>query len=426
MKKLNHHRMKTHGGGDTAGCDGVSSTVGKRLRYLSLFSGIEAATAAWEPLDWQAVAYAEIEPFCCAALQHYFPGVPNLGDVRAITKRQIRDLGHIDLVVFGSPCQDLSVAGRRAGLRGERSGLFFQAMEIVRWTKARFALWENVPGAFSSNCGNDFARVVGEMVGVRPSVPKDGWQNSGFAVGPAGFLKWCVLDAQFFGVPQRRRRVFALRDSGNWANRPPILLERESLLGNPAPRRTERKGTIRCFETGAHGCKSTDVCPCLDTGCEYGSMRNQTGIAVLHSHSDGPSHDVLAFSCKDHGQDGAQNIAPTLRSMAHREGTANGGGQIAVAFESRRTLNERGAPSDIVSPRMVVIRRLTPRECERLQGFRDDYTLIPEYNPRRIAKYGVNRGVSDGPRYRALGNSMAVPCMRWIGERIEATRRSDA
>lgn len=127
------------------------------MRYLSLFSGIEAATVAWHPLGWECAAVAEIEPFPCAVLAHHYPPVPNIGDVTAITEEQIKALGPIDLVVFGSPCQDLSVAGKRAGLQGERSGLFFTGIRIVEWARkhngCRFALWENVPGAFSSNGG---------------------------------------------------------------------------------------------------------------------------------------------------------------------------------------------------------------------------------------------------------------------------------
>lgn len=218
------------------------------MRYLSLFSGIEAATVAWNPLGWQAVAYAEVDAFACALLKHYYPNVPNLGDVTAITRERIEQLGHIDVVVFGSPCQDLSVAGKRSGLKGARSGLFFVAMDIVRWSNARIALWENVPGAFSSNGGKDFAAVVGEMVGMEFDVPDGGWRNSGVAVGPDGLLEWCVLDAQHFGVPQRRRRIFALRDIGDWQNRPPILLEPQSLCGNSAPSREARESVTPTTE----------------------------------------------------------------------------------------------------------------------------------------------------------------------------------
>ena len=218
------------------------------LRYLSLFSGIEAATVAWKPLGWEAAAFAQYEPndkiqFPSKVLEYHYPDVPNLGDVTKISEEQIKALGHIDLIVGGSPCQDLSTAGKRAGLKKEdgsltRSGLFDYQMQIFEWAVknngARFMLWENVPGAFSSNQGNDFAYILGTMVQGNVPVPRDGWKNSGICVSEDGrrIVEWCVLDAQHFGVPQRRRRVFAILDTGAWGGRPPILFESKSLSGD--------------------------------------------------------------------------------------------------------------------------------------------------------------------------------------------------
>ena len=161
------------------------------MRYLSLFSGIEAATQAWQPMGWECVAVSEIEPFPCAVLEHHYPDVPNLGDVTKITEQQIKDLGQIDLIVFGSPCQNLSVAGNRKGFEGEQSSLFYAAMEIIKYAKrhckTRFALWENVPGAFSSNKGADFTEVVKHMAGLSElDTPKNGWGKEGAAVGSNG------------------------------------------------------------------------------------------------------------------------------------------------------------------------------------------------------------------------------------------------
>lgn len=250
------------------------------MRYLSLFSGVEAASLAWLPLGWECVAVAEIEPFPCGVLAHHYPDVPNLGDVTKITEAQIRALGHIDLVVFGSPCQDLSLAGQRKGFDGTRSSLFFTAVGIIRWARinngCRFALWENVYGAFSSNQGRDFAAVVGEMAGLTDvAVPANGWGIEGAAVGALGMLEWSLLDAQHFGVAQRRRRVFALTDFGDWASRPPILLEQESLRGDSAPRR--EKG-----EDFTH-----DLAPCLTSsgrGIERtGDTRGQDPVVAVSS-----------------------------------------------------------------------------------------------------------------------------------------------
>jgi DNA (cytosine-5)-methyltransferase 1 len=223
------------------------------MRYLSLFSGLGGAELAFAPLGWECVAVSEIDPAACRVLSYRYPSIPNLGDITAVTEEQITALGKIDLVIFGFPCQDLSVAGKRAGLKdkdGEntRSGLFFDAMRIVRWSGARWAVAENVPGLFSSEEGRDFATVVGEMAGVRVDVPDGGWSNSGFLASATGIVEWAVLDAQFFRIPQRRRRVFLVRDIGNWTNRQPILLIPESLSGHPAPRREKGQrvaGTIK-------------------------------------------------------------------------------------------------------------------------------------------------------------------------------------
>ena len=241
------------------------------MRFLSLFSGIEAASMAWTPLGWEPAAFSEIEPFPCSVLQHHYPHVPNLGDVTRITRQQVEALGRIDLVCGGFPCQDLSVAGKRKGLMNAdgsatRSGLFFDAMRIAEWARARWTVLENVPGLFSSNDGRDFAAVVGEMAGCEFDVPTNGWENAGVAVGPLGLVEWTTLDAQYVrveshprAVPQRRRRVFIVRDSGSWANRPPLFLERESLCGHPAPSREAREGTSRGVEIGPGGGRFTDL-----------------------------------------------------------------------------------------------------------------------------------------------------------------------
>ena len=214
------------------------------IRYLSLFSGMEAAHLAWAPLGWECVAVAEIEPAACALLTHRLPHVPNLGSVTDITAEKIAALGHIDVVIGGSPCQDLSVAGKRAGLAGARSGLFHKQLRIFNAARtfcgARWLVWENVPGAFSSNRGRDFAVVAGALAGCELNVPRDGWGNEGVALGPNGLVEWSVLDAQWFGVAQRRRRVFAVLDTGDWSGRPPVLLSPTACAG--ILRRAEKRG----------------------------------------------------------------------------------------------------------------------------------------------------------------------------------------
>ena len=229
------------------------------LRYLSLFSGIEAATVAWKSLGWEAAAFAQYEPndkiqFPSKVLQYHYPNVPNLGDVTKITEEQIKALGHIDLVVGGSPCQDMSIAGLRRGLVNEdgsltRSGLFDYQMQIFEWARrnngCEWMLWENVPGAFSSNEGNDFGYILGSMVQRDVPIPKDGWKNSGVCISESGdrIVEWRVLDAQYFGVPQRRRRIFALLHTGAWGGYPPVLFESESLRGNSEKGEGKREGS---------------------------------------------------------------------------------------------------------------------------------------------------------------------------------------
>jgi len=519
------------------------------MRYLSLFSGIEAASVAWHPLGWRPVAFAEIEPFPCAVLTHYYPVVPNLGDVTQITDEQIAALGSIDVVVGGSPCQDLSVAGQRRGLAGERSSLFHEQIRIFHAARhfcgARWLVWENVPGAFSSNQGRDFAVVVGAMAGCRLDVPTDGWGQEGVALGKHGLLEWAVLDAQWFGLAQRRRRVFAVLDTGNWQDRPPVLLERDSLRGDTAPRRATGQDTActagacasnsgACsdeltaavaptllarprvggglgsdFEMDG-GLVTTTVAPYryvsfgeyTDTqtastlkardhkdatdlvatppasafqchGGSVGEMRTLTGRSyipktsmsltargtgkrdakqetlVVHGTQDtdtliDKAHTLernqgqgnVVYTLADRGRDGGHTLEYRSDGTANALLTPNGGragmgvGAISVCKTANTKSNGLGISDDgaaytlDTAPNQAIaqdscVRRLTPRECERLQGFSDDYTLIPWRGKPA-------ESCPDGPRYRALGNSMAVPVMRWIGQQIDAATHATA
>lgn len=368
------------------------------MRYLSLFSGIEAATVAWEPLGWECVGVAEVEPFPSALLGHYYP-VPNLGDVTKITEIDIAGLGHIDLIVFGSPCQDLSVAGKRAGLEGARSGLFHTAISIIKWARRhcglRFALWENVPGAFSSNKGRDFASVVGKLAGCGfVPVPPKGWGNEGAIVGRKGMVEWSTLDAQWFGVAQRRRRVFAFADFGNWSGRPPVLLEPESLRGDSAPCRQAGKDTTH------------DIAPCIGA----------SGRGFERGGDTRGQDPVVAVAFGGNNCSGAIDVAAGLNAKSTMRGDFET--ETFIGFYQTARQPEFGnfnnlSPMLNTEPCSVAVnmqvRRLTPRECERLQGFPDDYTLITMRN----------KPAADGPRYKALGNSMCTNVMRWIGEQIE-------
>jgi DNA (cytosine-5)-methyltransferase 1 len=450
------------------------------MRYLSLFSGIEAASVAWEPLGWKAVAFAQHDPehdyrhgpdFPSAVLAHHYPNVPNLGDVTRIDDLDIAALGPIDIVVGGSPCQDLSSAGNRAGLTGARSSLFHEQVRIFRAARrycgARFLLWENVPGAFSSNAGRDFAVVVGAMAGLADgdvTVPPKGWGNEGVIAGPQGLVEWAVLDAQHFGVAQRRRRVFALLDAGDWSRRPPVLTQQSRLRGDSPTRPGPRQDVAPSLAGGTGGggghqyrqkgnehavVIAPDVARCVATR-EGSSQDWETTTMVAHSRrADGfdasedetgrgtPLVPCVAGTLKANnggggfGSDPSETFVPVAFSAQmsvpqtdfDMRQTLQAKNPMAVAFDmaqitsaTNRSRAEPSAPAGTMSKASAMhvetpmqVRRLTPRECERLQGFQDDYTLVPHRG--KVA--------ADGPRYKALGNSMAVPVMRWIGEWID-------
>jgi DNA (cytosine-5)-methyltransferase 1 len=437
------------------------------MRYLSLCSGIEAATVAWAPLGWTPVAFADIDHYCRAFLEHTYPTVPNLGDLAKITARMLEDLGPIDIVVGGTPCQDLSIAGQRRGLKGSRSALFFEYVRIVNATRrlcgARFALWENVPGALTNRRGRDFAVVVSELAGHKFEPPSNGWGNEGLALGRHGLVEWGVLDAQWFGLAQRRERLFALVDSGNWQDRAPVLLEPESMRGDSAPSRaagaraagtlTRRAldGSSACGGDGREGflvddLEAPDVAAPLTHGGHPGS--NKPG---RHKEDDenlvaGP----LLSNSNGHGwRTGAEeaagnhyivdDIAEPLTARNARNATHAGNNarprNVVACFdetqlthpENRSTCSpETAALAATARPPAIAedddgsssgpgVRRLTPTECERLMGVPDGYTRIP-YRPRRRR---VVRPASDTVRYAALGNAIATTQLGWIGRKLE-------
>lgn len=556
------------------------------MKYISIFSGIEAATVAWQPLWWEPLAFSEIDPFPSTVLQHHYPNVPNLGDITKIDWRPY--VGAADIVVGGSPCQSFSVAGKREGLAGA-SGLMFEYIRAVRELRPRWFVWENVPGAFTSERGEAYRQLLSEMDAL------------GYG------LAWRVLDAQFFGVAQRRERVFLVGSLGTMRCAE-VLFERESLSWDHQSSRQKRQaltdeaqgcvgeadhdsGRLTPGETqsrrvyptsGVYPTLSTreksgqnqesvftqfgddiagtltaryDSSPCVDRGAnvvvderdkvflcqtaQTGSngklvkqddvmntldRTNSTAVAALdfnptdarlrYAHDDvsqtltaragtggnqvplvqvqplvfnpnagitekgggfALSEDVtptlktdhnpaVAFAsnqrdevrelevagalaaqpgikqqtyiCRADGQANAMtsvNLAPTLTSHAKKDppliypaedepvtlqihGGKPGGGKGALI--QRATLSTHNIQTPITGGREkrgLTVRRLTPRECERLQGFPDDYTDIPYRNKEHAP---------DGPRYKALGNSMAVPVMRWIGERIRTVEEA--
>lgn len=437
------------------------------MNYLSVCSGIEAATVAWHPLGWKPVAFADIEPFPSAVLAHHYPTVPNHGDMSQFS--QWPDHA-IDLLVGGTPCQAFSIAGLRKGLDDPRGNLTLTFLALARRYQPRWVVWENVPGVLSVK-GNPFGQFLA------------GLAELGYGCA------YRVLDAQYFGVAQRRRRVFVVGHLGAWQPAAAVLLEPESLRGDSPPRRQTREnlaptisarthgggglgtdaeldgaliaGTVSSKWSKGTGGPSGDECQNLVThslraegfdASEDGTGRGtpivpvgidggEVGFALRAnaSHSgdkgDGGVNTTLAiaFDCKASGQNGfgVGQIASTLRSMGHNASHQNGGGHQAVAYtlhgadKTVRTASETEVAGSIRTKppgsienssttavlHHMAVRRLTPRECERLQGFPDDYTRIPwRGKPAETCP--------DGPRYKALGNSMAVPVMHWIGQRI--------
>ena len=467
------------------------------MRYISICSGIEAATVAWHHMGWQAVAFSEIAAFPRQVLQHHYPDVPLHGDF-TVMRDQPELLQQADLLVGGTPCQAFSVAGARKSLADDRGNLTLEfvrladAIDDVRaaaGTDPAVIVWENVPGVLSvkdNAFGCFLAGLAGDVEAY--AMPKRKWGKCGVVIGPRRVVAWRTLDAQWFGVAQRRRRVFVVASARTGFDPVAVLFEREGLRRNTAPRRGA--------ETEASG----------STG---------SGTAK-HSHWDGDyPHPTLNQSAQGSGGVGCSNqelfsqrgayLVPSTGEIAH---CLNAGGMGRIDYETKT----------MVAHGCATVRKLTPVECERLQGFPDGYTDIPkkvvsdfghgpcakmvvrativakngthyvatnhcdtpqqtcaragmptgqgyelcksvcnqrghaEENAIRLAKKAAKgatlyleghtyacvncitacerAGIAavvigkppgtapDGGRYKALGNSMAVPVMRWIGERI--------
>jgi DNA (cytosine-5)-methyltransferase 1 len=369
------------------------------MRYVSVCSGIEAATVAWRP-----VLFAEIEKFPSLVLAHRYPEVPNVGDFTKIEKNEHES---VDVLVGGTPCQDFSVAGLRAGLDGKRGQLTVEFAKLAGRLRPRWLVWENVPGVLSIDGGAVFGTLLGML----------GQLGYGFA--------YRVLDAQYLGVPQRRRRVFVVGYLGDWRRAAAVLFERQSLSGDTPPRRETGKDvapTISARIKGGGGlgtdfdCDGGLIAGTLSPGAHPGGYNGQDAYSnqlIAFGGNNTAGAIDIATACNAHGGSGRMDFesetlvtAPLTQNPyadnKSRESLLVTHALRADGFDASEDGTGRGTP---LVPVASAVRRLTPRECERLQGFPDDYTLI---SPK----------TADGPRYKALGNSMAVPVMRWIGERI--------
>jgi DNA (cytosine-5)-methyltransferase 1 len=403
-----------------------------KLRFATVASGISAETYAWKPLGWQPVWYSEIEPFANAVLAHHYPDVPNLGDMNFLHEKKEYNESTFDVFAGGTPCQGFSLAGKRGGMDDPRSRLAFRFLDIAKQKRPRWVVWENVPDVLSSAGGRDFAAFI------------SGMEACGYGVA------WRVLDAQYFGLAQRRRRVFVVGHIGDWRPAAAVLFDRASLQGHPAPSRKKRESityeTANCLRgSGVGGERVGDsrgadplvavAGTLVSGGKSAGSVTNQdidqgmlipevsitllanghridleSGSLIVYdltqitspvNGSKGSAETCHALARNQHPAIVAPELASTLTAHQHRSGGATAG-------------NNPGIVNAVCSHSRV--RRLTPVEYERLQGFPDNYTLVP-YRNRPAAL------CADGPRYRAVGNSIPTTILKWIGQRIEMVER---
>jgi DNA (cytosine-5)-methyltransferase 1 len=443
------------------------------MNYLSVCSGIEAATVAWHSLGWTPLAFSEIEKFPSQVLAHHYPNTPNLGDM---TRYKEWNFGsNVNVLVGGTPCQSFSVAGLRKGLDDPRGNLMLTYLAIAAKQRPKWVVWENVPGVLSSNGGLDFASFLRGL----------GQLGYGFA--------YRVLDAQYFGVAQRRRRVFVVGCAGDWRAAAAVLFERHSLQGHPAPSREkgqrvanslvdrpdrgggnsegqrliakphayispalkarDAKGPssdgdgdgailvpmsrpialqdVRAVEKMQNGKGWNDdgTAYTVDTYATQGVMQpipfDTTQITSPQNGNNpqagNPCHPLAAGAhppaiCLMDQSGSVMTIENDITGTLRRE--THGHEPVVMAFDWQSGGDARGLDPKPTAQlqrsqtpavmQSMAVRRLTVVECERLQGFPDNYTDI---QPK-------GKATPDGPRYKALGNSMAVPVMRWIGERI--------
>lgn len=447
------------------------------MRYGSVCSGIEAASKAWEPLGWKPAWFSEIEPFPSAVLAHHWPEVTNLGDMTKIADAvRAGDVEAPDVLVGGTPCQAFSIAGLREGLSDDRGQLTLSYVELAnaidekrreRGEPEAIIVWENVPGVLSSKdnaFGCFLAGLAGESSELQPAGGK--WTHAGCVSGPERVIAWRVLDAQFFGVAQRRRRVFVVASARRGFDPAAVLFELDSVRRDSAPRRETQKAVAALTARGVGTCGADDnqaqaghliafgggnttghidvatACTAhgirldfdTETFAVHGTQDPDTNCELAHTlgRNNGQENACIAFSYKDNGADATPDLSPTIRAGNHDKSHANSGQPPAIAYafkagqgakaggigyaeEQSPTLTSASSGTNLAPAVMhgVAVRRLTPIECERLQGFPDNHTLIGWRGKDAVE-------CPDGPRYKAIGNSMAVPVMRWIGERIAA------
>ena len=512
------------------------------MKYGSICSGVEAATLAWSSLGWKAVFFAEVEPFPSAVLCHRFKAtrplrpldpamadnekerktrelwrrqiaalpedgtIPNFGDFTLIKKEDANE--DIDLLVGGTPCQDLSIAGKRLGFEGRRSVLALDFVRLCFELGVRWVVWENVPAALSSRRGEDFGRFVSLLCGWNVPVPESGWRKCGIVTpAPGGFgVAWRVLDSQFTrveqfprAIPQRRKRLFLIGYSGQWKYPAKVLFDGEMCGGDTPPRRTKRQNASAGSEGGSASTDWWDGSQKAGTLTRTSDQQFMPDKGRLQCVIEQTGTDFLCY--ENHAPDSRIKSVEVSQSIVARMGT--GGNNLPLLQEVERGLEMRpiaskdecfhvsfcdangrrkdrpngglyvteakagktvtagspGAETVVVEPIALdgdkmkpgersggsgmgiseegvmytqtagdvhgvaytpsgkpTVRKLLPLECERLMGFPDNHTRIP-WNGKSEEE------CPDAPRYKSCGNSMAVNCMMWLGERIQKVEK---
>jgi len=405
------------------------------VKYATVCSGAEAPTLAWKSLGWKAAWFSEIKKSACALIKHHYPETPNLGDMKNVVNSEVAKNETVRLILGGTPCQSFSVAGLRKGLDDPRGNLALVFLSIVDRLRPEWVVWENVPGVLSSNKGKDFGAFLGALVEL----------GYGFA--------YRSLDAQYFGLAQRRERVFVVAHSRGWQAPAAVLFEPESLSGHPAPIRGEGSTVANTLTTGiarsggatagnnpglVNGVLTEELSRCLTSRNARHDAEIETFVVdsndivgtLTAAHDASPTGSggfpivPLAFRGRDGGamaEVGTEEISFCLRA------SRGGGDKAYIIAPLAIAENQRGEvrTSDVTpclgglvgkagqgyqaAQTNLGVRKLTPLEWERLMGIPDGYTLVPFRG----------KPMKDGPRYDLIGNSIAVPVLEWIGSRID-------
>ncbi|MDU8924294.1 DNA cytosine methyltransferase [Pasteurellaceae bacterium LIM206] len=383
--------------------------------YGSVCSGIEAVSVAWRGFA-SPLWFSEIEPFACAVLAHHYPEVPNLGDITTLPARILkREVAAPDVLIGGTPCQAFSVAGLRKSLKDERGNLTLvfvriaDAIDKVRKDDGKpplIILWENVPGVLNTG-DNAFGYFLAGLAGEENAAlqpPGAKWSRAGMVHGRR-YIMWRTLDAQYFGVPQRRNRVYLIATARAQCVGK-ILFEPESLRGNTTPGKGSEKKTTAYVESGFGAYRRSSVGGTVRANGGTQGHGSETIICVHGTQTPVVSHIAHCLGCNSRQENAVIALASnTINGQVLTGGNGNGFDMSGKCY----TVASSGIHGVCYSS---VVRRLTPVECERLQGFPDNWTKVP-YRNQPAEK------CPDTPRYKVIGNSMAVPVIQWIGLRLK-------